>query len=176
MPSVRYVAKVPKWVEQGGWTEGWLKPWTVPLDGRKWPKFKAELRKHGLYSPHFTIAEWKSRPDSCGCPSVPSPCPARTQRLAFKVERVRHRLGDRPIGNWSVYRSRCHNDCTPGAAKRSRHMSGDAIDPKVPAGVSIARFNREFHREFANGGIGTQGTLSGLVRHVDLGPRRRWTY
>ena len=171
---------VPKWISsvknrrvRRRWKSWWLRPWTVPLDPDRAVAYKRKLRQHGRYSTHITIAEWKSHPDRCGCPVTASPYPRRTQKLAFKVERVRHRLGDVPIRNLSAYRSPCHERCIGGAF--GYHPRGQAVDPVKPSGMSTSTWNAPWLREFGSGGIGMQRT-TGVIRHVDTGPRRRWFY
>jgi hypothetical protein len=147
----------------------------APLDGpprsRSGRGLQGRLRQHGRYSTHITIAEWKSHPDQCGCPVTASPYPRRTQKLAFKVERVRHRLGDIPIRVISAYRNRCHERCIGGAL--AYHLRGQAVDPVKPSGMSTTTWNAPWLREFGGGGIERN---TSVIRHVDTGPRRRWFY
>jgi Peptidase M15 len=171
---------VPKWISNVKnrrvrrlWKGWWLRPWTVPLDSDRAVAYKRKLRRHGRYSTHITIAEWRSHPDRCGCPVTASPYPRRTQKLAFKVERVRHRLGDIPIGNLSAYRSPCHERCIGGLF--GYHPRGQALDPVKPPGMSATAWNAPWLREFGGGGIGIQRS-TGVIRHVDTGARRRWFY
>jgi LCP family protein required for cell wall assembly len=167
--------EVPKWVEVGGWTEGWLKPWTVGPGPLRWRRFKRQLRKRGLLSPHYTVDEFASKAGKCGCArSFPKRKQRKAQQLAFRLERCRHRLGDRQIGVLSGYRSPRHNHCV-GGAPASRHVVGDAIDPIKPSGVPWAKFNRVLAAEFDGGGIG-RGCDTGQVQHVDVGRKRRWCY
>jgi zinc D-Ala-D-Ala carboxypeptidase len=166
------MSDVPRWVREGGWVSGWERPWTVPRDPDKWPKFKDALWRHGLISPNFSRAEFASRADSCGCRRRDAPRVA--QKLAFALEDARHDMGDKTIGVLSGFRSPCHNRCV-GGATQSRHMVGDAIDPTKSSGVTQSKFNSVLRRVFENGGIGS-GAVSGNVMHVDLGDRRRWTY
>jgi hypothetical protein len=166
----------PGWVKSR-WRTWWERPWEIPRGRHRAVRFKRALRHHGLLTPHFAKAEWASRPDGCGCPSGPPKGVklVRLQELAVITERVRHELGDRPIGNASAYRNPCHNGCVPGSASKSEHMSGRAFDPTPVAGVSRDQFNRAFTKHFAKGGIGTDGA-TGYIRHVDTGAARRWTY
>jgi uncharacterized protein YcbK (DUF882 family) len=59
---------------------------------------------------------------------------------------------------------------TPGVAKRSQHMLGEAIDIRIP-GVSTAHL-RDAALSLHRGGVGFY-PQSQFV-HVDLGPVRRW--
>ena len=101
------------------------------------------------------------------------PLPSPTQKLAFMVERVRHRLGDIPIRNLSAYRSPCHERCI-GAAF-GYHPRGQAVNPVKPSGMSTTTWNAPWLREFGDGAIGIQRS-TGVIRHVNTGPRRRWFY
>ena len=91
--------------------------------------------------------------------------------------RVSTRLGVR-LKILSGYRSPAYNEALRaaggGAAKKSLHMSGLAIDcSRVAYGsdfVSGERFIKTASQEGA-GGIGTYDTFI----HIDAGPRRKWT-
>ncbi len=165
----------PNWLPHK-WLDKWQKPWTVNPWRLSDVRFKRALRRHGYLSPHFRTAEFASKGDGCGCPaaSIPRRYQPRTGVLAFKLERVRHEIGDESIGVLSGYRSPCHNKCVGGAGA-SEHMAGRAIDPIKPGGVSNSDFNSAMEAEFHGGGIG-RGCNSGKVMHVDTGPERRWCY
>lgn len=158
------------------WRYWWQRPWRVPKRNIKAVGFKRALRRHGYLSPNFRTSEFASKADRCGCPRrKPRGLKRlRAQKLAFKLERVRYRLGNEPIGVLSGYRSNCHNDCVRGASQ-SQHKKGRAIDPLPRGNYSWNDFDREMAREFINGGIG-RGAVTGTVQHVDTGPQRRWTY
>lgn len=172
---------IPKWISnvksarrRRKWKFYWNNPWRVPTSPARAAIYKYRLRKHGRYSTNFTISEWKSKSDGCGCSSTASPHPHATQKLAFKVERVRHRLGDIPIRNASVYRNPCHEGCIGGAW--GYHPKGQAIDPVKPSGMSVSRWNDAWYAEFGGGGIGIDGG-SGAIRHADTRTyRSRWYY
>lgn len=174
---------IPDWIRaiksqtrRHTWRYWWQRPWTVPRRNIKAVGFKRALRRHGRLSPNFRIVEFRSKRDPCGCPgrNPRGLKRLRAQKLAFKLERVRHRLGNEPIGVLSGYRSSCHNACV-GGASRSQHKTGRAIDPLLRGNYSRRDFDQEMAREFDNGGIG-RGSVTGYVQHVDTGKRRRWFY
>jgi hypothetical protein len=165
----------PSWLPHK-WEGKWEKPWQVKPGRLSDVGFKRALRKHGYASPHFRLAEFASKADGCGCggAGVPRLYRKRTQKLAFKLERVRHAIGNHSIGVLSGYRSSCHNGCV-GGASASEHKTGRAIDPIKPGQVSWDKFNDAMEDEFRRYGIG-RGCASGNVQHVDTGPERRWCY
>lgn len=163
----------PSWLPEKYHNE-WRSPQRVAPAGIKDRGFRKVLRAHGYASPNFRLSEFASKADGCGCSPAQPPRPKRIQRLCFKLERVRHHLGDHAIGVLSGYRSPCHNSCV-GGASASEHMDCQAIDPIKPDAVSWDEFNAAMRREFENGGIGS-GCVSGHVMHVDTGAARRWCY
>src|SRR5688572_1382683 len=99
----------------------WKHPWSV--FARRSKLFKRWVWKHGYVSPHYSRQEWASKD---GTP-VPGDLRGNAQRQAFTLERLRHRLGDKPLGGISYYRSPAHNRAVGGATS-SRHMQADATD------------------------------------------------
>lgn len=132
--------------------------------------FKRFCWRQGFVSPNFTRSEWASKD---GTP-VPISLRANAQRQAFKCERLRHALGDKPIGALSYYRSPAHNAAV-GGASQSRHMAADACDWDVS---TIERFGRTrflaaVERIWKNNGI---GVYPGGNVHTDARPyRARWS-
>lgn len=170
-PKGRRSVGVPKWidgpVERGYWRE----PWTIPTDTRKATRFKAKLRRHGLLSPNFTIAEARCH-DAARTP-VPDRLLPRAQRHAANLERLRHELGDRPISFLSWYRTPAHN-AAEGGASESRHLFADGTDlsRQEVERLGEERFERAAEKVFAQGGFGRYPSGS---RHVDSrGSRARW--
>ena len=153
--------KVPKDHKYRGY---WKNPW-----GRKAQRsrgFKKFCWKHGYVSPHFTRQEWASKDGT----AVPDSLRRNAQRQAFKCERLRHALGDKPIAALSYYRSPAHNAAV-GGASQSRHMSADACD--WPASMVTAKFRQEAERIWKHNGI---GSYPGGSVHTDARPwYARWT-
>lgn len=75
-----------------------------------------------------------------------------------------------PLQILSGYRSQETNDNTEGAAKKSQHMLGRAIDIRVP-GLS-ADYLASLFKWLEKGGVGTYAN-SNFV-HLDTGSRRAW--
>ena len=132
-------------------------------------RFKRFCWKHGYVSPNFTRQEWASKD---GTP-VPESLRKNAQRQAFLCERLRHQLGDKPLGALSYYRSPAHNAAV-GGASASRHMSADACDWSVE---TVNRFGRDrfeaaIQKIWANHGIGHYPSGSA---HTDArNYRARW--
>ena len=157
-------------------TQGKLHPyrhmWKHPYGrlAQRSSKFKRFCWRHGFVSPNFTREEWASKD---GKP-VPSSLRANAQRQAFRCERLRHALGDKPLSALSYYRSPEHNAAV-GGASQSRHMSADACDWSVD---TIERFGRAkfvaaVERIWKDDGI---GTYPGGSLHTDSrGYRARWS-
>jgi hypothetical protein len=165
----------PSWVNKPHEKEKWEKPWTVDPASTKDKDFKAKCWEHGLLSPHFTRAEAASNTSgSSSCQRnepIPESLRAKAQYHAFKLERVRHALGDKPLRAVSWYRSPCHNAAV-GGASLSQHKEAWATDWNSTGDA----FDRAMEFEFSNGGRGYQGFVGGRVRHVDNGPARTWVY
>ena len=146
----------------------WRRPWTKRA--RHSRKFKRFCWKHGYVSPNFTRKEWASKD---GTP-VPDSLRKNAQRQGFKCERLRHALGNQPIGALSYYRSPAHNAAV-GGASQSRHMSTDACDWDISLinRVGRDRFLAAVNRIWASNGI---GVYPGGNIHTDARPyRARWS-
>ena len=95
-------------------------------------------------------------------------------RLRVVAMRLQKRMGQQLQIN-SGYRSPEYNARTPGAAKRSLHMSGLALD------ITWDGFGRDSGERFITyaleegiGGIGRYYTARNMFIHIDLGARRSW--
>lgn len=155
----------------------WRKPWRVKLSKRRNRGFKRWLWRHGYLSPNFRRIEAGSKAGArCPAAGVPSTLKHGAQEHAFRLERVRHKLGDRSMSALSWYRSPCHNS-EVGGATGSKHMEATATDWSDGTRASLGgeRFDRAMEDVFSSGGIGTVAS-NGHVRHVDNGPKRRWWY
>ena len=155
------------------WKRSWRR-WVLGPGARR--KLNAYLDKRGLITPHFSWAEAASNPGhgERGPQPVPAPLRRAARRHAWNLERLRHRLGNEPLGFLSWYRTQARNRQV-GGASQSRHMSGDATDltPSTIARIGRARLMKEANIVFAKGGVGDYP--SGAV-HVDSrGFRARWS-
>ena len=94
------------------------------------------------------------------------------RNTAKYMEDVRHYFGDKPIKITSWYRDPETNKKTPGAAEKSQHITGKAVDFLVP-GVSPREVARELERYWgSNGGL---GSYSGWTHLDDRGKAARWS-
>jgi len=147
--------------------QAWDRPWGRVA--RRLPGFKRFCWRHGFVSPNYTRAEWASKD---GTP-VPHHLRRNAQRQAFNLERLRHRLGDKPLGGLSYYRSPAHNRAV-GGASQSRHMSADATDfsSQTINRFGRSRFMAACNDIWKNGGVGTYS--SGSAHTDSRGHRARW--
>lgn len=152
------------------YAEEWKKPWEVGLDSINKSEFKEIIWSHGYVSPNIHRSEAASKD---GQP-VPSILRNKCQFHAFVLERVRHRLGDKPIHMLSWYRSPAHNAAV-GGVSNSQHLEAWATDWSDAERVRLgsAKFNVAMNEFFANGG---RGYYQNNIRHVDNGTKRTWTY
>jgi lysozyme len=129
--------------------------WQLLVDGHAGPKtqeaLKASLDQGGACSPHFTFKEFKSTGN--GWIKV-------NRALVLGLEDYRELVGG-AVSIVSGFRDPTRNAGTPGAAKNSQHMYGNAADLDPVKPTAAVRALRRFS------GIGYQGA-SGLVRHVDV--------
>lgn len=159
----------PDWCNTKELHEHWFRPWKVPIDGRKAKKFKKRLLEHGLLSPHFSIKECSSKDGV----RIPNKLLKGAQRQAFRMEKYRHAVGDKPIGFISWYRSPQHNQ-EVGGASESRHMKADATDREFENTALVKKI-------WNTGGIGWAGpgVGRGAILHADSRPgpgRAEWAY
>jgi len=85
------------------------------------------------------------------------------QRLMWRLEALRAKGGDKPIGINSGFRSVAYNDCI-GGASLSQHLYGTAVDMRVSDGDNRETRDHARHSQFQ--GI---GCYSGFTHnHLDL--------
>lgn len=92
------------------------------------------------------------------------------EKLVELIDRISDRFGKKPIVLLSGYRTKPLNDITPGAAKKSLHLIGWAMDIRID-GVSSRTLSR-YVRSLKSGGVGYYPRY-GFV-HVDIGKIRYW--
>lgn len=143
----------------------WREPWT--FRARHSRSFRRFCWGQGYVSPHYTRPEWASKD---GVP-VPKSLMKNAQRQAFRLEQLRHALGDKPLPGLSFYRSPAHNAAVGGASE-SRHMQADATDFDTSQ-VARPGFKAAVNRIWRNNGI---GEYPGGNLHTDARPwSARWT-
>ena len=136
---------------------------------RRSKRFHKFCWRHGYVSPNFTRNEWASKDGT----AVPAHLRKNAQRQAFKCERLRHTLGDKPLSSLSYYRSPAHNAAV-GGASQSRHMSADACDWSVETinRFGRSRFEAAVNKIWGKNGIGHYPSGS---MHTDARPYpARW--
>lgn len=159
------MAAIPQWVPTK-YHDHWQHPWTTKA--ARSPGFRLLLAKHHLLSPHFSYAEAMSKDGQ----HIPRSLRTQARSHAFKMERLRHDLGDVAIPITSWYRSPARNRAVGGAAK-SKHMDAIAVDIPVEFVRKHPHFDQIADRIFREGGF---GRYPGGARHVDSrGLRARWT-
>lgn len=149
---------------RGHWRQPWRRRAKFNWGFRSW------LWTNGYLTPHFTRDEARCKDGT----RVPESLRRRAQAHAFKLERLRHKLGDVPVAITSWFRTRTHNTAI-GGASQSRHMWADATDHPVQwvAKVGREKFDRIANQVFRNGGL---GQYPSGARHTDSrGVRARWT-
>jgi GH24 family phage-related lysozyme (muramidase) len=119
-PAVTAVPPVPPALP-AKWRDHWRRPWL--RKARRNLGFRHWLGRHGYLTPHFTKAEAASKD---GRP-IPKHLRPAARNHAFKLERIRHELGDEPLPIVSWYRSPEHNVAV-GGARFSKHMAAIATD------------------------------------------------
>lgn len=146
----------------------WNHPWR--WRARRHPGFRRWLNRHGYLTPHFSIAEAKCKDGT----NVRYGTRRRARKHAFKLEKLRHRIGDKPVEVISWYRTRSYNDQV-GGARNSHHIKGWATDhPRQWIDrVGRAKVMREANYVFRNGGLGTYPW--GAIHTDSRGYRARWT-
>jgi lysozyme len=147
----------------------WRKPWTEAA--ARHGGFRKWLDAHGMLSPHFSKREAGSK-DGVSIDAGGVNKAARDH--AFNMEKLRHLLGDVPIGPISWYRSPAHNRRV-GGASRSQHMGGRATDLSraFVDRIGPKRFFAAADVVFRRGGV---GRYPGGSAHVDSrGYRARWS-
>lgn len=144
------------------------RPWT--RKAKYSPGFRRWLSKQGLLTPHFSYKEAACKD---GTP-VPRYLRYRARNHAFNLERLRQKLGGRPIVVLSWYRHRRYNRSV-GGASRSQHIKACATDHSKEWVESIGRERvlRAARETFGRrGGIGTYS--AGSVHFDSRGWFARW--
>lgn len=144
----------------------WTHPWT--RTARRDSGFRRWLQAHGYLSPHFTLAEAASHD---GKP-VPRALRSRARNHAFRLEIVRHDLGDGPMPINSWYRSPAQNKRVHGA-RFSKHLSGIATDHPKAWVDRHPNARRVILRVFADGGVGQYP--AGDIHLDSRGWQARWS-
>jgi zinc D-Ala-D-Ala carboxypeptidase len=143
---------------------GWCLGTPLTVDGILGPQTSAaiqtSLRRHRADQPdlseHYWWAEFACRCSRTACPRI-----RVDRRLVAGLERLRALAYPRGLAVASGYRCPAHNRAVGGAAS-SQHVHGTAADiPPVAPAASVAGLG-------VFSGIGSQGTATGLVRHVDV--------
>jgi Peptidase M15 len=161
--------KPPAWCDTPELREHWKEPWNVPVDGRKARVFKRRLWEHGFLSPNFTRKECASDDGV----KIPDELRGPAQKQAFRMERYRHAIGDKPISFLDWYRSKRENEASGGASE-SQHMRACATDRRFNE-IDIVR------RIWRTGGLGWEGPGigRGAILHTDSRPGgglAQWSY
>jgi GH24 family phage-related lysozyme (muramidase) len=124
-PSVNRPKDAPKDLPEK-WFDHWRRPWL--RKARRNIGFRHWLGRHGYLTPHFTKAEAASKAGArCPTAGIPKLLIPAARNHAFRLERLRHALGDRPMSPLSWYRSPCHNT-EVGGARHSKHLAAIATD------------------------------------------------
>lgn len=98
------------------------------------------------------------------------------RRLMWRLEALRKKGGDKPIGINSGFRSVAYNKCI-GGASLSQHMYGTAVDMRVMETDNRATRNRSRGSQFSGIGCYSQYTHNHLdlrVENEDLSAARYW--
>ena len=138
---------------------------------------------------HFNFSEFDQNPNSsCGAKAnayagtfkggLVSPRRTRmyVRRLMWRLEAVRKKGGNTPIGINSGFRSLAYNDCI-GGARASQHIYGTAADERQ-AEVSN-KYQRRLAKDSQFHGIGcyssqTHNHLDLRIDNTDLSSQRSW--
>jgi hypothetical protein len=163
MPKKIYPRNLPKRY-QWHWDHPWRRRARRSLGFRRW------LNRNGYLTPHFTIAEARCKDGT----SVSGITKRRARRHAFNLERLRHRLGDKPVSIISWYRTKKYNQLV-GGASRSKHIDGWATDHPSQWIDNIGRVTvmREANYVFRKGGLGVYPW--GAIHTDSRGYYARWT-
>lgn len=123
---------------------------------------------------HFTYAELNTCNSTWAGGAVSaSTAKANALRTMWKLEALRHALGDQPIRVTSGFRSHACNDAVGGAAG-SRHLYGDAAD--LGAGPhSLCRLAQQARNHGFNGILGPGYPGHGDHTHLDHRASRFWS-
>ncbi|WP_330240669.1 D-Ala-D-Ala carboxypeptidase family metallohydrolase [Streptomyces sp. NBC_00525] len=121
---------------------------------------------------HFTYAEM-NRCNSTWSGGAVSAATAKQNALTtmWKLEALRHALGDRPININSGFRSRACNSAV-GGASNSRHLYGDAADL---GGIAFCTLAKQARYHGFRGILGPGYPDHNDHVHVNQGPSRFWS-
>ncbi|GGT29509.1 D-Ala-D-Ala carboxypeptidase family metallohydrolase [Streptomyces purpureus] len=122
---------------------------------------------------HFTYAELnKCNSDFSGGAVSAATARSNALRAMWKLEAMRHALGDVPITVTSGFRSRACNAAVGGASD-SRHLYGDGID--LTGSPSLCRLAQQARNHGFNGILGPGYPGHGDHTHVDTRASRFWS-
>ncbi|WP_406859200.1 D-Ala-D-Ala carboxypeptidase family metallohydrolase [Streptomyces sp. HUAS MG47] len=122
---------------------------------------------------HFTYAELnRCNSDWSGGAVSAATAKQNALRTMWKLEALRHALGDVPISVSSGFRSYACNSAVGGSSS-SRHLYGDAAD--LTGSPSLCTLARQARNHGFNGILGPGYPDHGDHAHVDHRPSRFWS-
>ncbi|PRW64662.1 M15 family metallopeptidase [Actinopolyspora mortivallis] len=132
-----------------------------------------ELQDADCTPAHFSWGEFTSGDGSgfSGGNTSTSNVRANVLRTMWKLEALRHKLGDRPLYVSSGFRSVSHNDDV-GGAPNSKHTYGTAAD--LTGAPSLCELARQARDSGFNGIIGPGAPGHGDHTHLDTRSSRYW--
>ncbi|MGW2475439.1 D-Ala-D-Ala carboxypeptidase family metallohydrolase [Streptomyces sp. NPDC001665] len=147
----------------------------LAADGIAGPATQAKiyaLQDNDCTPAHFTYAEM-NRCNSTWSGGAVSAATAKANALStmWKLEALRHALGDRPITINSGFRSTSCNSAA-GGASNSRHLYGDAADL---GGIAFCTLAKEARNHGFNGILGPGYPDHNDHVHVNQGPSHYWS-
>ncbi|WP_343238854.1 D-Ala-D-Ala carboxypeptidase family metallohydrolase [Streptomyces sp. SID9124] len=147
----------------------------LAADGIAGPATQAKiyaLQDNDCTPAHFTYAEM-NRCNSTWSGGAVSAATAKANALStmWKLEALRHALGDRPININSGFRSKSCNSAV-GGASNSRHLYGDAADL---GGIAFCTLAKEARNHGFNGILGPGYPDHNDHVHVNQGPSHYWS-
>ncbi|MFC8533715.1 D-Ala-D-Ala carboxypeptidase family metallohydrolase [Streptomyces sp. NPDC057249] len=147
----------------------------LAADGIAGPDTQAKiyaLQDNDCTPAHFTYAEM-NRCNSTWSGGAVSAATAKANALStmWKLEALRHALGDRPININSGFRSTSCNSAV-GGASNSRHLYGDAADL---GGIAFCTLAKEARYHGFNGILGPGYPDHNDHVHVNQGPSHYWS-
>ncbi|WP_177153939.1 D-Ala-D-Ala carboxypeptidase family metallohydrolase [Streptomyces sp. 2131.1] len=147
----------------------------LAADGIAGPATQAKiyaLQDNDCTPAHFTYAELNRCNSTWSGGAVPA-ATAKANALStmWKLEALRHALGDRPITINSGFRSTSCNSAV-GGASNSRHLYGDAADL---GGIAFCTLAKEARNHGFNGILGPGYPDHNDHVHVNQGPSHYWS-
>jgi hypothetical protein len=94
---------------------------------------------------------------------APKRAKKNVKKLMWRLEALRAKAGDKPVGVNSAFRSTSYNDCI-GGARLSQHMYGTAVDNRMAEVTN--RYERDLAKASQFHGIGCYSSMS--HNHFDL--------